>query len=833
MRFGFTLLLALGVLLPAANANPKVSPVVECVGQDPDGSYFAWFGYDNRDTVPVTIPTGSGSTAGGAYSNRFTSGGALGQPTVFLPGRQQYVFRISLSGGNTWVLRRPGAGQSTAAVGSNASSASCPYERSGADLSLAVTISDPAPEVGDIVTAQVTVSNAGPQTPRNVTVGASGIPTGVTLLSSSATSGSTSGTTWTVGSWGLGPNVSQTLTLELRVDSPGSFSIPFQILSSSIIDPDSQPGNASGTEDDEVSVAISQSTTSSGNNGGLESDGRLATLLARRSVERTRQRAEAARLGLATAPLVPLASSPARRSAQGSLDLASVLPTTAPGGLTGYVTTPEDLLRVTNATAILSADYLQDDGDRAGAVLALLTPAGEVYDHTKAICDRVTGSRLESVRRIEVAGADFVLLHVSRPDGTVDYAISLVASPSGPGGSYLVDSRFRSDEYQLAATGDGDVLNVQAWAATPDLAVALAERVLDSLSDQVEIDFRNRGIDAPALPDVYARSGSVEPGALALDLVNTTGQTVALTLQGSVAATEEGDRTSFSHTLTVPASGLQTRVPLANAFDIDLDLSALGAISDRLYLADGAWTYTSGDASDDLAFSVEAGGIEASDGVRPVERSARLAGTAREWAGLFRVLLPGERAVDLSAYDALAFEGRGTGRVQVVIEQAGDEGVFAWADLSENAETHVLPFDAFQTPSGERSFTGEGVSLVSFYSYTEGGAPAPFEMDLRGVRFEAARAVSTEPELPEALALSVAPNPSRGAARLVLALAEAEAVTVEVIDILGRRVAVVAQGESLSAGEHSLALPSDLAAGAYVVNVRTRTEARAIPITRL
>ena len=279
-------------------------------------------------------------------------------------------------------------------------------------------------------------------------------------------------------------------------------------------------------------------------------------------------RADDIRAGRTAPSLVRLDRSAARtaRSDDSDLDVRSLLPTEGPGASTAYVTTPEDLVLITNAKAILSADYLQSDGDRVGVALAVLTPAGETYDHTKAICDRVKGSRLESVRTLDADGARYVLLQVSRPDGSVDYAISLVAYPEGEG--YTLDSRFRAEEYAIAQGEAGDVLNVQAWASTPEAALELVQGLVRRLDAHAPLEIRNWGPTMPAAPSVFVRGGTYTPGALALDVANTTGDALSVRLTGTTAAIEEGDRAAFEQTLSVPADGLQTTIELANIFDI-------------------------------------------------------------------------------------------------------------------------------------------------------------------------------------------------------------------------------------------------------------------------
>ena len=78
---------------------PKpVRPVLECVTNNGDGTYTAYFGYKNDNTVSVYIPAG--------IKNKFTpTPQDRGQTKVFLPGRKYKVFTVSFNGSNlVWTL---------------------------------------------------------------------------------------------------------------------------------------------------------------------------------------------------------------------------------------------------------------------------------------------------------------------------------------------------------------------------------------------------------------------------------------------------------------------------------------------------------------------------------------------------------------------------------------------------------------------------------------------------------------------------------------------------------------------------------------------------------
>lgn len=79
---------------------------------------------------------------------------------------------------------------------------------------------------------------------------------------------------------------------------------------------------------------------------------------------------------------------------------------------------------------------------------------------------------------------------------------------------------------------------------------------------------------------------------------------------------------------------------------------------------------------------------------------------------------------------------------------------------------------------------------------------------------------------------TAAPNPTRGATRFTVRLPEASAVTVRVVDVLGREVARPVDGPQ-AAGTHEVTFDaSGLAAGVYVVRIEATAGGRAVSETR-
>ncbi|MBL8154846.1 MAG: DUF11 domain-containing protein, partial [Anaerolineae bacterium] len=96
------------------NKTKQVFPVLECVAKNTNGTFTAYFGYENKNPVSVTIPVGD--------DNRFLPHAPQdrGQPSVFGPGRRQFVFKVDFDGKNiVWQLKGPDGKGRTATASSN------------------------------------------------------------------------------------------------------------------------------------------------------------------------------------------------------------------------------------------------------------------------------------------------------------------------------------------------------------------------------------------------------------------------------------------------------------------------------------------------------------------------------------------------------------------------------------------------------------------------------------------------------------------------------------------------------------------------------------------
>lgn len=98
--FSFTQMLNTVKTAPMVQ-NAAITPILECVVHLPNGNFTAYYGYESKNTVPVTVPLGA--------NNRFDRDPQTrGQPTLFMPGRQSFVFKVDYKGAAIrWKLRGP------------------------------------------------------------------------------------------------------------------------------------------------------------------------------------------------------------------------------------------------------------------------------------------------------------------------------------------------------------------------------------------------------------------------------------------------------------------------------------------------------------------------------------------------------------------------------------------------------------------------------------------------------------------------------------------------------------------------------------------------------
>jgi uncharacterized repeat protein (TIGR01451 family) len=614
----------------------------------------------------------------------------------------------------------------------------------------------------------------------------------------------------------LGPGATATMIMNVRVNGSADNIAKLIDLNENDVNPNN----------DEAMASVSVSGSSGGNDGGLESDGSLAELIAQRNFSKGKTDAKKtynspAELVFFNEAMAKAGQITPESNLKSITDLVEFVPENGPFGTQAYITTPGDLLGVSNAREVFSADYFDADNKRMAAILGLTTNGGEVYNHTKVICDRLTGATLEMVKTVQVDNHSFIMNKLVQANGDIDYAVSFIAYVDG--NNYIIDNRWHQEEYQVPS--DVEIFNFQIWSATPQSTVELMESVFGMLKEKRELTYTTA--DQPEVPTVIVEKGDYRSGKIVLEVLNPY-RVEQVKVKGSLTRFENATRESFSYELQVNIGDdgrSLVEVPTGFVFDADFSVGPTeGGKRDGLYFADGPWSKEfdrSGARIFEMVRDMHDGSSFADSYL--LERNVQMNGEVKTYASLFRLLKPGSISVDLNDYNQLVFEGSGVGEVELTIAKSSIEN---WNDqyrirfsLSANEKTYRVDFNQLKSSALSQGFTAEDIESVTISFNGDGVNFQPFAIAVKNMRFSKSEGV--EPIIGQSLALdlNVYPNPMQKHGFIEFNLPETGETQIMIYDITGREVLDVCNTE-LFAGNHRMPINLDHAEnGIYLVKM--------------
>jgi uncharacterized repeat protein (TIGR01451 family) len=226
-----------------SNATPNVGDTVSFTIQVTNHGPNAATNIRIGDQLPVGLAFVSATATSGLYSSAtgvWTLSTVAAATTQTL--RIQARVLSPLPQTNTATVL--GADQFDPDQTNNSASASETPQQS--DLQVSKVVSNSEPNVGDVISYTITVTNNGPDPATNVRL-LDHLPAGLAFVSATPTQGSYNSITgiWTVGT--VDTVTPQDLTLQVRVLSPQSFSNTARVAHSDQFDPDSTNNTASST----------------------------------------------------------------------------------------------------------------------------------------------------------------------------------------------------------------------------------------------------------------------------------------------------------------------------------------------------------------------------------------------------------------------------------------------------------------------------------------------------------------------------------------------------------------------------------------------------------
>lgn len=517
---------------------------------------------------------------------------------------------------------------------------------------------------------------------------------------------------------------------------------------------------------------------SSANDGGLESNGNLASLIAKRNFKR-----EKLNSSLNKKEHQRQFSKTEYQSKSNTTSLIDYLPETGMYKTeVAKVSSPDDLLGITNAIELFSLDMYEGE-QRVSAVLATATQGG-IYDHSKVICDRLNNSSLEDIRTVKVRGHQIIASKINRANGDVEYALSFsIKTDASTNELYSF--------WNIAQYPTGDYQNFQIWGSSFSQVFSIANHIIDT---HTTINGLTSTTIENVLPNVFVKSGKYTNGALELAIVNKTKEPT-IDIIGNIARTETSDYEEMQRTYALSGNYNEVlTVETGVLFDIGLSIATESSSQkDALYLADGPWGL---DYLDDQV-SVANFTISTADRVYDasnfdIDRNVLVNGNVKGNINVFRHLLAGDQTVIASDYNFINAEIFNNQAIEVVIMQDDNR---SWENrlrytlpASQNKREVNLAFDEFKDAQGNTA-TITDIKTIVFSVIGDFSTYKPFQVSLDNLSLSAVGSTLTTEDFTvnNTGGLINYPNPFLVNTTISLPVSS-EYVNIKVFDLLGRVV---------------------------------------------
>ncbi|MEA1878028.1 MAG: SdrD B-like domain-containing protein, partial [Bacteroidota bacterium] len=697
------------------------------------------------------------------------------------------------------------------------------------DIEVNKVVDNATPNPSDPIVFTITVTNnSGTQTATNLVV-ADVLNT--TAFTYDAGTSSVSQGSWpaTAGPWDIGtlaPGATATMNLGATFNSNGDNTASFS-------SQDQTETNASNNSE----TASVTDGSSGGGGGGIESDGSMSEQIAIRDFIRFKNNTgevydnpeklmEYREHDVKSGLLVP--ASKLKTTNSGILDF---IPEQGPVNTKAHIVTPEDLLYLSNAEEVFSVDYFEEDDTRLAALMAMTTPPGEVYNHTKMICDRLTGGSLEMLRFKDIKDHPFIMGLIKQPGGEADYFISFVVYEEN--GKWVVDNQWSKEWYTPAE--DKQVFNFQIWSVSPQMTIDLGNEVLTRFQNDNHLSFKNDG--SQQIPDVYVKSGSYNNGKLFLTIQNRV-KASSITIRGKLTRAENQEQERFEYTLPVNTSTNNQiiEVPVGYIYDAGFVVkNNVNGTKDELYFADGSWSKYLAENSgsiDEYEVIAHLDNSTQSDEEYSLERGARMSGTVKSYVSLFRAIGLRNTPVNLEGYNSIEFTASGQGVVEVIITKSG---VHVWGNqfrktinLTSQDEDYQIAFDEFKNSDHNSWFTPEDVVSVIFNIVGDNVNYVSYDIEVKDLKFTKQDNSLLKDKV---LGISSYPNPFVNQTTFTVKMQEQGQVRIMLYDMLGQEIDLIAETE-LPSGISYIDYKNDgLKAGTYFCRLYFENYSETIKVT--
>ena len=527
-------------------------------------------------------------------------------------------------------------------------------------------------------------------------------------------------------------------------------------------------------------------TTTGGNNSGAESNGNMSELLLKRVLK------------IETGQTTRILANAKSGNITASLDLKNFIPQTGPFSSVAVETTPFDILGISNALSSYAADYMVNS-KRIGSIFSTITPAPYIYDHSKAVCDRLAGADVSSLDLVTIDGKDFYSAQLTKP-GTTDYAVSFTLYETGS--EFDVQNKWTYDDY-IAPNNTIAVYNFQVWSSSLPSTVTLVENILHYASTMKPLVYLNNN---QVSPSVFIKDASYShDGKINLTLVNK-GASSQVSFNTTYRVSQSGDQLQATQNYTVNAGESSVTLNSGIISDAQVHLNTAAGFKDEVYTSGGAYTYMTGTSSSIASFNTASYPQESSSqfpsGSLVLSGGANMTCYLNDWVSVVRSLNASASVYNLSDYYGITFKASGLSNVQVFINMDGTQNYNYFTktiNLTSNEQTFTLKFSDFSQRFGSQiPFDASKITYIGFILDKNLNPDVPVaNFEVKDIAFlNSTTGVNNKTTIPVNYSLSQNyPNPFNPSTVIRYSLPAAEKVVIKIYDIMGREIRTLVNEE--------------------------------------
>jgi len=462
-----------------------------------------------------------------------------------------------------------------------------------------------------------------------------------------------------------------------------------------------------------------------------------------------------------------------------AIRLYDLFPAKALNTTKAYITTPNDIINFTNALEVLSVDYR--DSFNTKAVAFGTKTLGEVYSHTKPICDRLKEGQLLSVGKINIEGFELLTSTIKQRTGETEYCINFTVGQKIGRSSISIQSNWLTDN----TIKEDTMYNFQLWAANYNTVLTMAKDVIVKVKSIQTI--QPTLSNANDLPKIFVESVKREKTNIILIINNPTNSTSC-----SFKVDEKLNENSIVYSklinLTLKANSKNTvTIPVSDSYEGNLYLYHNGIVNDLVYMSDGAWNIDYDQANTSIKqFNTSNGNFSNDANEYPLFRKVSIQASTKNYLTAYKLVKGGGLERNFNDYKSMKFKAAALGisNLKITIVKKGItewSNQYSYTTAVTGSETdYVISLSKFVSKSILTPIDLSDVTAINFSWENKNGNTLNLSATIDKLRF-------SKDDLGYVTSLSdkeitIYPNPNQGKFKVGFILDEDKPIVLKVTE---------------------------------------------------